>query len=277
MGATGEPDAQTPRPGRSLRSQGGRPCGGDDEGGGDEAGGGGEAGSAEGEGALRARLCHSLAAAFPAVAVHADVLVACARGARVVRSVGGRLVHAASTPELLGAQCRASAADVTSALLLRLAAALAAAAPGTALAKAAPRVRLLLQTRDELLFAVARGDGSGGTHAGVRAALTAAAGGGLPLPCPHAEALLGAAHEALRDCGLALFSGGAALTVPLHLAASVGDDWAAATPLDAATGEAGGGEAGGGAAAKGKSEGGGPTPCALSSSQTKEGRGRSRT
>eukprot|EP00964_Phaeocystis_antarctica_P150981 scaffold118519_cov18-Phaeocystis_antarctica.AAC.1 len=107
-----------------------------------------------------------------------------------------------------------------SALLLRLAAALAAAAPGTALAEAAPRVRLLLQTRDELLFAVACGDGSGCAHAGVGVASTAAVGGKLPLPCPHAEALLAAAREALRDCGQALFSGGAALTVPLHLAAS---------------------------------------------------------
>ena len=132
----------------SLPADGG---GGGDGGG--EAAGGGEASRVEGGAAVRARLCRPLAAAFPAVAVHADALVACARGARVVRSVGGRLVHAGSAPELLGAQCRASAADVTSALLLRLAAALAAAAPGTALAEAAPRVRLLLQKRDELLFA----------------------------------------------------------------------------------------------------------------------------
>ena len=63
-------------------------------------------------------------------------------------------------------------------------------------------MRLLLQTRDELLFAVARGDGGGGAHAGAAgAASTAAAAGALRSPCPHAQALLVAAREALRDCG----------------------------------------------------------------------------
>ena len=75
-------------------------------------------------------------------------------------------------------------------------------------------MRLLLQTRDELFFAVARadgsadggGDGSGGGSGGARAgaagaASTAAAAGALRSPCPHAQALLVAAREALRDCG----------------------------------------------------------------------------
>ena len=71
--------------------------GGGGSGGGGEGGEGGEGdGGAAGTAALRARLCHSLAAAFPAVAAHADALAACVRGARAVRSVGGRLVHAAS-------------------------------------------------------------------------------------------------------------------------------------------------------------------------------------